>query len=114
MGTLLILADARPAYLHAPGAVSSLLLTPLGSCTLLRQLADELGGAEAVTIAFAHCPFRELAEADPQVVCAAHCGMVTGFVDELAVHSVTRFHSIVDRSPCQVELARAASAADTL
>jgi len=51
MGTLLILADARPAYLHAPGAVSSLLLTPLGSCTLLRQLADELGGAEAVTIA---------------------------------------------------------------
>lgn len=75
------------------------------------EVVEEAG---VVTVAFAHCPFRELAEADPQVVCAAHCGMVTGFVDELAVHSVTRFHSIVDRSPCQVELARAASAADTL
>ena len=51
MGTLLILVDARPAYLTAPGTVSSLLLTPLGAGTLLQQLADELGGAEAVTLA---------------------------------------------------------------
>jgi predicted ArsR family transcriptional regulator len=71
---------------------------------------DEVG----TTVAFAHCPYRALAEADPQVVCAAHCGMVTGFVDAVGAHRVTRFHSLVDRSPCRVELARVAGGGDTL
>jgi predicted ArsR family transcriptional regulator len=60
------------------------------------------GGA---VMAFAHCPFRELAEEHPELVCSLHCGMVEGLVDELGGAEVTEFHSIADRTPCQVELA---------
>ena len=35
---------------------------------------------ETAVIAFAHCPFRELAEAHPDLVCSLHRGMVEGFV----------------------------------
>jgi predicted ArsR family transcriptional regulator len=58
----------------------------------------------AVTIAFSHCPFRELAEAHPDLVCSIHRGMVEGFVDERGGAAVIDFHPLVDRSPCQVEL----------
>jgi predicted ArsR family transcriptional regulator len=56
-------------------------------------------------IAFAHCPFRALAERHPDLVCRLHCGLVEGLVDELGGAEVVRFHPLLDRSPCQVELA---------
>jgi predicted ArsR family transcriptional regulator len=66
------------------------------------EVVEDEAGA---TVAFAHCPFRELASAHPDLVCALHRGLVEGLVDGLvdgvAVH---RFHSLVDRAPCQVEL----------
>jgi len=63
----------------------------------------------AATVAFTHCPFRDLAEADPDVVCGLHRGMVEGFVDVAGGARVTRFHSLLDRTPCQVSLALAAT-----
>jgi predicted ArsR family transcriptional regulator len=60
---------------------------------------------ETATVAFAHCPFRPLAEAHPDLVCRVHCGLVEGLADELGALEVTEFHSLVDRNPCQVELA---------
>lgn len=60
---------------------------------------DESG--EAV-IAFTHCPFRELAEAHPELVCHLHRGMVEGFVGERGDGVVTDFHTVIDREPCQV------------
>jgi predicted ArsR family transcriptional regulator len=62
---------------------------------------EELGA----TMAFAHCPFRELAEAHPDLVCGLHCGLVEGFVDAIGGARVTQFHSLLARNPCQVELA---------
>jgi predicted ArsR family transcriptional regulator len=59
------------------------------------------GGA---TMAFAHCPFRDLAEAHPDLVCGLHCGLVEGFVGAFDDGAVERFHTIVDRNPCQVDL----------
>ncbi len=59
---------------------------------------------ERATVAFAHCPFRELAEEHPQLVCALHSGLVDGFVSAWEGCGVDRFHALVDRSPCQVEL----------
>lgn len=56
------------------------------------------------TIGFAHCPFAELAERNPDLVCGLHRGIVEGFVDELGGAEVTAFRSLVDRSPCQVDL----------
>jgi predicted ArsR family transcriptional regulator len=66
------------------------------------------GDAEA-TVAFTHCPFRDLAETDPDLVCGLHRGMVEGFVDVAGGARVTRFHSLLDRMPCQVSLALAAT-----
>ena len=58
----------------------------------------------AVTIAFTHCPFRDLAEAHPEVVCHLHRGLVEGFVEQLGGAGVERFGTLADRDPCQVEL----------
>lgn len=63
---------------------------------------DVEGGA---VMAFAHCPFRELAERHPDLVCGLHRGLVEGLVDEIGRAEVVRFHPLVDRAPCQVELA---------
>jgi len=67
--------------------------------------ADDGG---AVTIAFTHCPFRQLAEDHPDLVCSMHQGMVEGFVSCGADATVERFHPLIDRTPCQVDLVRRA------
>lgn len=59
---------------------------------------------DGATMAFAHCPFRDLAEEHPELVCGLHCGLVEGFVDAFGDAAVQRFHTLVDRNPCQVEL----------
>lgn len=59
---------------------------------------------DRVTIAFAHCPFRSLAESNPDLVCSMHHGMVDGFVERRGDGIVTAFRTLVDREPCQVDL----------
>ncbi len=59
---------------------------------------------ETVTIGFSHCPFSQLAESDPDVVCGLHRGMVEGFVDEIGGCRVQSFRTLVDRNACQVDL----------
>jgi predicted ArsR family transcriptional regulator len=63
------------------------------------------GGDDAITVGFAHCPFRELAEANPEIVCSLHQGLVEGIVAGLGGAEVDRFHPLTARSPCQVDLA---------
>lgn len=58
----------------------------------------------SATVAFAHCPFRDLAERHPDLVCALHRGLVEGLVDSFGDARVTRFGSLLDREPCQVDL----------
>jgi predicted ArsR family transcriptional regulator len=74
-------------------------------------LLDQLGFDPAVvdeggyvTVAFTHCPFRELAEAYPDVVCNLHRGLIQGFVEEIGGADVERFGTLADRDPCRVEL----------
>ena len=64
-------------------------------------LADD---GQATTIAFTHCPFRELAELFPEVVCHLHRGIVEGFVGHLGGADVLRFGTLADRNPCEVDL----------
>jgi predicted ArsR family transcriptional regulator len=59
----------------------------------------------ATTIAVTHCPFRELAESYPDLVCNLHRGLIEGFVDELGGADVTAFATLADRDPCHVDLA---------
>jgi predicted ArsR family transcriptional regulator len=61
----------------------------------------------SLTVAFTRCPFRELAEANPDLVCSLHRGLVEGFVDARGDGTVVEFHDLADRTPCQVEIALA-------
>jgi predicted ArsR family transcriptional regulator len=58
-----------------------------------------------LTVAFTRCPFRELAEANPELVCSMHRGLVEGFVEARGDGTVVDFHDLADRTPCQVEIA---------
>lgn len=59
---------------------------------------------DGATVAFTHCPFRDLAEANPDLVCGLHRGLVEGFVESFDAEVLTRFRSLVDRDPCQVDI----------
>lgn len=59
---------------------------------------------DQVTLGFSHCPFQDLAEANPEVVCGLHRGMVEGFVDQVGGCVVQEFRTLVDRNSCQVDL----------
>ena len=90
------------------------LRTSAESC--LEALIDELAALgfdpavasddDGDVVAFTHCPFRELAEAFPDLVCNLHRGLVEGFVERVGGAEVTDFHTLVDREPCRVELVR--------
>jgi predicted ArsR family transcriptional regulator len=66
---------------------------------------ESVSDEDATTIAFTHCPFAELAEANPELVCGMHQGIVEGFVSETGGCWVRAFRSLVDSDPCRVELA---------
>ena len=57
------------------------------------------GGAD---IAFLHCPFRELAEAYPELVCNLHRGICEGVVSSVGGGSIEDFSTLYDRDPCRV------------
>ena len=57
------------------------------------------GGAD---IAFLHCPFRELAEAYPELVCNLHRGICEGVVASVGGGTVDDFATLYDRDPCRV------------
>jgi predicted ArsR family transcriptional regulator len=58
------------------------------------------------TIAFTRCPFQDLAEGNPEVVCSLHQGLVAGIVDGCGDGEVVAFNDLAHRPPCQVEIAR--------
>jgi predicted ArsR family transcriptional regulator len=85
---------------------------PLSRC--VQALAGELAelgfdpavadDGSAATVAFTHCPFQELADAFPELVCHLHRGIVEGFVDVVGGARVARFGTLADRNPCEVDL----------
>ena len=93
-------------YAAVDGAADCLtgLVARLDSLGFDPAVASDEGVA---TVAFTHCPFRDLAEIDPDVVCGLHRGMVEGFVDTTGGGAVTAFHTLLSRTPCQVSLALA-------
>ncbi|GAC1594963.1 MAG: helix-turn-helix domain-containing protein [Acidimicrobiales bacterium] len=104
-------ADAVADIGRAHGAT----LGGAGDCLAsLEGVLAELGfdpatatDGSAVTVAFTRCPFRELAEAHPEIVCHLHRGIVEGIVATAGGAQVTRFGTLADRNPCEVELVRA-------
>ena len=66
---------------------------------------DTVDDGATATVAFTRCPFQELAEAFPDLVCHLHRGMIEGFVDVPIGVRVAAFHTLADRDPCRVDLA---------
>lgn len=100
--------DARP---WAPGSPPvEALLTELDAMGFDPEVAIE---DDTASIAFAHCPFAELAEANPSVVCALHRGMVEGFLEGIGGPCPIAFHTLVDRDPCRVDIPVGVGVVDT-
>lgn len=97
---------------HDHGARAAALRGDAGTCeeALIAELAtmgfDPAAVADvgSTTVAFTRCPFRELAEANPELVCGLHRGLVEGFVDARGDGVVVDFHGLAHRAPCQVEI----------
>jgi predicted ArsR family transcriptional regulator len=65
--------------------------------------AAEAGPADDATrIEFLHCPFRELAEAYPELVCNLHRGLCEGVVEAVGGGSIDEFATLYDPEPCHV------------
>ncbi len=83
--------------------------------TVVRMLgnigfAPELS-ADGTFINLHRCPFRELAESNPEVVCGAHLGMIQGALADLGASvSATRLLSFVQPDLCIATLSRKATA----
>ena len=105
-------ADAVDAG-REQGAAAAARRSTAGTCAdaLNAELAalgfdpESVVDDHGATIAFTRCPFRELAEANPDLVCSLHRGLVEGFVDARGDGQVLDFHDLADRTPCQVEIA---------
>lgn len=65
-------------------------------------VTDDDGDPDAAVIAFANCPFGELAESHPELVCRVHEGLIAGFVGAMDDSEVLDFCTLVDRTPCRV------------
>jgi predicted ArsR family transcriptional regulator len=73
-------------------------LTKLG----FEPALESSGGEDSARIEFLHCPFRELAEAYPELVCNLHRGLCEGVVDAVGGGTVEEFSTLYDAEPCHV------------
>ncbi len=91
---------ARP-YRRAPSTIEALVsdLDRLGFDPVVSGSTDD---PDTAVVAFSHCPFANLAEEHPELVCGLHRGLVAGFVAEMGDAEVAEFCSLTSRTPCRV------------
>jgi len=91
-------------YTSAPSSLEALVsdLDQLGFDPVVSD-----GDRGDTVVAFANCPFGDLAREHPDLVCSLHHGMVAGFVGVMGGEEVGEFCSVASRTPCQVSLGRA-------
>jgi len=64
-------------------------------------------GAEGYRVALEHCPFRDVARAHPEVVCALHLGLLRGALSRLGLPEVAesaQLHPFVAPELCVAEI----------
>ena len=97
-------------YQAAPSSLEALVsdldrlgFDPVVSDALgLDDAAASPADPDAAVIAFANCPFGDLADQHPDLVCSLHHGLVAGFVAGMGDAEILRFCTVADRTPCQV------------
>ena len=109
-------AEPRPRRPAGRGASRPGKRTPSRSCldALAAELArlgfepaadEDVGPDGTARIDFLHCPFRELAEAYPELVCNLHRGLCEGVVNQAGEGSVVGFSTLYEPDPCHVVVA---------
>ncbi len=96
-------ARARP-YERAPSTLEA-VVSDLDRLGFDPVVTDDLGDPDAAVVAFTHCPFAELAERHPELVCGLHRGLVAGFVAQMGDAEVDEFCTLTSRTPCRVTVA---------
>jgi len=93
-------------YDTAPSALEALVadLDRLGFDPIVTDGEGQLEDRADAVVAFANCPFADLARAHPDLVCALHRGLVAGFVAQMGDAEVIEFCTLADRTPCQVSI----------
>jgi predicted ArsR family transcriptional regulator len=97
-------------YAAAPSALEALVadLDRLGFDPVVSGDEDlddadaDLDAPVRAVVGFANCPFADLARVHPDLVCALHRGLVTGFVAQMGDADVTEFCPLAHRTPCRV------------
>lgn len=102
-------SDANGRRQSGRGCLAALVaeLDRLGFDPVETELVSAEDGDRRVRVDFLHCPFRELAEAYPELVCSLHRGIVEGVVGNgtrgrQPAGMVEDFRTLVDRDPCNV------------
>jgi predicted ArsR family transcriptional regulator len=93
-------------YQRAPSTLEALVsdLDRLGFDPVVTEAADD---DNAAVVAFANCPFADLAEEHHELVCGLHRGLVAGFVAGMGDAEVREFCPLTSRTPCQVTVSTA-------
>jgi len=91
------------AYRDAPSSLEA-VVSDLDRLGFDPVVSDEPADPDAAVVGFANCPFGELAERHPELVCSLHRGIIAGFVETMGDTTVSQFCTGVDRTPCQVTL----------
>lgn len=87
-------------YRDAPSSLEALVsdLDRLGFDPIVSDGDDE----DTAVVAFANCPFADVAADHPELVCGLHRGLVAGFVAGMGDAEVAEFCTLVHRTPCRV------------
>ena len=106
-------AARAASYADAPSALEALVadLDRLGFDPVVTEPDPEADAASrsdddpvSAVVAFANCPFADLARHQPDLVCGLHRGLVAGFVAQMGDAEVAEFCPLTHRTPCQVAL----------
>ena len=97
-------------YAAAPSTLEALVsdLDRLGFDPVVSEAVGSGDGTlddGAAVVAFANCPFADLAREHPELVCGLHRGLVAGFVSEMGDAETRDFCSLTSRTPCRVTVA---------
>jgi predicted ArsR family transcriptional regulator len=97
-------AQRAREFADAPSTLEAVVadLDRLGFDPVVGEVHDD---PDAAVVAFANCPFGELAADHSDLVCGLHHGLIVGFVGGMGDARAYDFCTIADRTPCQVTLA---------
>lgn len=94
------MSRARP-YQLAPSTLEA-VVSDLDRLGFDPVVTDDPNDDVAAVVAFANCPFEDLAREHPDIVCGLHKGLVAGFVAEMGDAEVSEFCTLTSRTPCRV------------